>query len=161
MTLSTREREVLDRYVDTQPATRADTEKPDPPPAEVLISPDGTPTAAGWRKIGERLRRPMPTRARPGRGNQTFSYVTVRQVQDRLDEVVGPGNWSTHYFVVDHVGPIVECTLTVFGVSKADVGMCNAPEKPELEAAKSAYSDALKRAAVQWGIARFIGQDDD
>jgi hypothetical protein len=129
--------------------------------APILLTDEGVPTSSGWRVVGDRLRRTMPTKERAGRGGNTFQYVTAKQVMERLDEVVGPGNWSTHYFVINPVVPIVECTLTVFGVAKAGAGMCNSPEKPELEAAKSAYSDALKRAAVSWGVGRFIGLDDD
>ena len=120
----------------------------------VLVTPDGKPTKEGWHLIGTRFREQMDSQDRPGRGGQSFSYITARQVQDRLDSVIGPGNWSTAYRLLD--GNAVECTLTVFGVSKADVGYPNNPGKPEEEPLKSAYSDAFKRAAVAWGVGRFL-----
>ena len=46
----------------------------------------------------------------------------------------------------------VECTLTVCGVSKTDVGTSG----ESADAAKAAYSDALKRAAVKFGIGRYL-----
>lgn len=124
-----------------------------------LMGDDGKPTALGWRKIGENLRVPMPSKQRRGRGGM-FSYIDARQVMDRLDEVVGPGNWSDHYFA--HQGGAVECTLTIFGVSKSDVGYSNNPDADpddkefEHEPLKAAYSDAFKRAGVKWGVGRFL-----
>ena len=52
---------------------------------------------------------------------------------------------------------MVECQLTIFGVTKADVGYAKAPDSDdEAEPAKAAWSDSLKRAAVQWGVARYL-----
>jgi len=154
MTLSTptREREVEDR-----PQPGAQPEQPTP----VLIQPDGTPTALGWRKIGERLRAEMPVKQRPGRGNQKYDYITARQVADRLDTVIGPGNWETRFRVLNEEKAVVECTLTIFGQMKSDVGYPNNPGRPELEDEpyKAAYSDAFKRAAVAWGVGRFLYDD--
>lgn len=130
-------------------------------PKEVLINADGTPTAAGWRKIGAFLRQGMPVHARAGRGGKSFDYVTASDVANRLDTVLGPGNWATRFVVIDRDRSIVECTLTIFGVSKADVGYPNNPgPNVEDEAMKSAYSDAFKRAATQWGVGRFIREKD-
>ena len=42
----------------------------------------------------------------------------------------------------------VECSLTVFGVTKRDVGIG--------DDLKAAYSDALKRAAVKFYVARYL-----
>jgi hypothetical protein len=121
----------------------------------------GKPTPEGWREIAKRFQKPMSSRQRRGPAGMTFEYITARQVQDRLDAVVGPGNWQTAFVVLDKERAIVECTLSVFDVCKADVGFCNNPEKPEAEAMKSAYSDALKRAAVHFGIGRWLYEDDD
>src|SRR6478609_4607442 len=124
-------------------------------PQSSLINDDGTPTPRGWRKIGELLRKPMQTRQRKGPGGRMLSYITARDVQNRLDGVVGPGNWSTSFHVLNQEPWVVECTLTVCGASRADVGYSNAPDsEDEMEPAKAAYSDALKRAAVGFGIGR-------
>lgn len=90
---------------------------------------------------------------------QIVSYVDARLVYDRLDHVCG-GNW----FAVCEELPAglqpqrpvepqdklihVRCKLTLFGVTREDVGEGQDP--------KAAVSDAVKRAAVQFGIARAI-----
>lgn len=91
------------------------------------------------------------------------SYIDARAVMDRLDEVVGVGMWSTSYRCIDPMEKAVECTLMLLvdgaWISKADVGYPNEArdaDNPEKEPWKAAYSDALKRAAVQWGIGRYI-----
>jgi len=45
----------------------------------------------------------------------------------------------------------VHCDLLIFGKARSDVGT-----PANTEPVKSAYSDALKRAAVQWGIGRYL-----
>src|SRR5207249_11621795 len=117
---------------------------------EPLITADGRPTPRGWRRVGELLAVPMPTRSFTGRGGQRFEYVTARQVAKRLDDVVGPGNWSDSYRVLSMEPWIVECTLTVCGVAKSDVVYSNTPEAEpgeEAEPAKAAFSDSCSRAA--------------
>jgi hypothetical protein len=86
---------------------------------------------------------------------QVVAYVDARTVLDRLDEVVGPTGWSDKYEVLfnssDGEGRRlveVKCTLTVLGVSKEDVG--------EGDSLKAAFSDALKRAAVKFGVGRYL-----
>lgn len=90
---------------------------------------------------------------------QVVAYVDARTVMDRLDAVVGPDKWEDHYEVLaDKVvdgNRLVEakCTLTLFleagaGVSKEDVG--------EGDSLKAAFSDAFKRAAVKFGVGRYL-----
>lgn len=116
-----------------------------------------------WRDIHARLadRNGLTVKSRAGRGRDSFSYIDAREVMDRLDEVVGPGAWSTSFRVLAEQGFCVECTLTIHGVSKADCGYANSPsDGHDREAMKAAYSDAFKRAAVHWGIGRFLYQDE-
>ena len=49
------------------------------------------------------------------------AYIDARTVMDRLDQVVGPGNWSDTYRLVSAGDGefAVECTLSLFGVPKA------------------------------------------
>lgn len=89
--------------------------------------------------------------------NQTgliVAYIDARAVMDRLDEVVG-ADWSDSYYTVEIAGKSgVACVLTVAGVSRSDVGD---PESDGMDnSLKSAYSDAFKRAAVKFGIGRFL-----
>jgi hypothetical protein len=115
---------------------------------------DGSPD---WAEIGFRLRQPFKNISQyKGRGGISFSYIDARQVMNRLDQVVGPGNWSDLYREVGGGGAI-ECMLTVCGVTKTDVGYSNTPDDGnEQEPLKAAYSDAFKRAAVKHGIGRFL-----
>lgn len=80
------------------------------------------------------------------------AYIDARNVMERLDAAVGAGNWSDRYHVLDNKH--VECELTVHGVSKCDVGETN--EGGFADPVKSAFSDAFKRAAVKWGIGRYL-----
>lgn len=91
------------------------------------------------------------------------AYIDARAVMDRLDSVVGVGGWTTAYRCIDPGDKAVECTLRVRyddeWVEKADVGYPNEAKDANNAAKepwKAAYSDALKRAAVQHGIGRYI-----
>lgn len=97
-------------------------------------------------------------------------YVTARYVMNVLDSAVGPANWSDTYRVValierpDGTARMsVECSLTVLGVTKVDVGygeiLLSNSNKPYGQFEKEAYSIAFKRAAVKFGIARDLYKD--
>ena len=77
-------------------------------------------------------------------------YLDSRLVQQRLDDVVGPGNWQNTY---DATTGTSSLGIKIDGdwVYKTDVG---ADSKVEKEKGKA--SDAFKRAAVLWGIGRNI-----
>ena len=80
------------------------------------------------------------------------AYVDSRDVQNRLDEAVGPANWQDEY---QEIAGNLYCRIgihTEFGwVWKGDCGTVS-KEDPE----KGQASDAFKRAAVKWGIGRFL-----
>jgi hypothetical protein len=87
------------------------------------------------------------------------AYIDARTVMDRLDQVVGPGNWSDTYRLISAGdGELaIECTLALFAVQKSDVGTADEQDDgSQASLSKSAYSDALKRAAVKWGIGRYL-----
>lgn len=92
------------------------------------------------------------------------AYVDARSIDERLDEVAGPENWSVSYRIIDLAAGVVEATITVHGISKSDVGYPNntmgtlnkSGNLLEPEPMKAAYSDAIKRAAVHWGIGRYL-----
>jgi hypothetical protein len=79
-------------------------------------------------------------------------YADARSVMNRLDSVVGPGNWSFDYDLLCPNGKMVKGRLTVCGVTKCDAGEAG----PEDEPLKSAVSDALKRSAVHFNIGRYL-----
>ena len=131
---------------------------------EGRYKPDGTPTDKSWLLIGQKFRVPMPSKQFKGKGGRVFDYITARQVAARLDSVVGPGNWQTQVQVVRADHPVsVLVGLAVYGVWKWDAGYSNNPDADdpedkayEDEPLKAAVSDGFKRAAVQWGIGRFL-----
>ncbi len=142
----------------TQPA---ETTKP------VTRNPDGTPTPAGWLKIGAALREPLPSKSFNGRGGKSYPYITARQVAARLDQVVGPGSWATEVRVIRAEHPVaVLVGVGIYGVWKWDAGYSNNPEADEendrsfeQEPLKAAVSDGVKRAAVLWGLGRWLYGD--
>jgi len=81
-----------------------------------------------------------------------LAYIDARVVMDRLDSVVGPAGWSCRYYIAE--GKTV-CELSLKcgeeWVTKSD-GAGNS----DFEAEKGALSDAFKRAAVRWGIGRYL-----
>ena len=83
-------------------------------------------------------------------------YMDARSVAAHLDEVV-PGQWHTEYRAPPvSVGlPSLECRLTVCGVTRCDVGTVEPGSRAGSDT-KDLYSDALKRAAVQFGVGAFL-----
>lgn len=93
------------------------------------------------------------------KGNRALAicYIDARNVMDRLDAVVGPMNWQDEYTPLPD-GSVV-CRLAVRcgdeWIPKADVG--SPSEQPDGgDRLKAAFSDALKRAGVKWGIGRYL-----
>ena len=97
--------------------------------------------------------------SKDGKRALALAYVEARAVMDRLDTVASPQNWRDSYRVLadrrsqqDGGQVEVECRLALRlddqWVVKADVGAG--------DDLKAAYSDALKRAGVKWGISRYL-----
>ena len=80
-------------------------------------------------------------------------YIDARDVMRRLDNAVGPENWSDEY--VETVKGRIICTIKIhidgMWISKSD-----GAGDSDVEAEKGAISDAFKRAAVKWGIGRYL-----
>ena len=85
-----------------------------------------------------------------------LAYVDARYVMEKLDQVVGSANWS-NAFHRDEKG-MLYCTITITferkdgvadTISKTDVGT-----ESNVEQQKGEVSDAFKRCAVHFGLAR-------
>ncbi len=106
---------------------------------------------------------PQEIKCRPGKivGNRclVLHYIDARLVMDRLDEVVGVLGWQDNYEVLP--GGCVACRLMVRlqpqheWVVKMDVGSPS-EQSDDGDQLKAAFSDALKRAAVKFGIGRYL-----
>jgi hypothetical protein len=71
---------------------------------------------------------------------------------ERLDEVAGVGNWQDRY---EFHGPRTVCYLSL-RVGDEWITKADGAGDSDVEAEKGAISDALKRAAVKWGIGRYL-----
>jgi hypothetical protein len=94
------------------------------------------------------------------KGSKQIKYVTARVVMNRLDFVLGPENWWDEYTPLENS---VVCRLTIRLpdgqiLSKADAGGY-AGMSDQGDDDKSGYSDAFKRAAVKFGVGRYLYGD--
>lgn len=81
-----------------------------------------------------------------------LAYIDARDVMDRLDAVVGPENWQCDY---PHANGKTVCRIGL-RVDDGWVWKADGAGDTEYEAEKGALSDAFKRAAVRWGIGRYL-----
>ncbi len=114
--------------------------------------------------IFERLKEQFPPERVSFRGSKFIdgkpsapflAYIDARDVMERLDEVVGPENWSDTYF--ETASGRVICNIEI-GIpeSLGTTSKADGAGDTGLEGEKGAISDAFKRAAVKWGIGRYL-----
>lgn len=104
--------------------------------------------------------RPEEIRTRPGMRGTQLQYVTARVIMNRLDDVCGFENWVDRYEVARDNSTV--CTLTLRlpdgqEISKQGIGVTASSVGEDAE--KGAESDSLKRAAVKFGIGRYLYPD--
>jgi hypothetical protein len=98
---------------------------------------------------------------RPGavNGNRALAlpYVDARAVMDRLDAVLGLGGWQDAYEPLPDGTAVCTLCVRVGGewVTHQDVGGPSDQADPG-DRRKASFSDALKRAAVKVGVARYL-----
>ncbi len=86
-----------------------------------------------------------------------MGYIDARLIQDRLDDVLGVENWQDRYDFLPDGSVVCRLRLKLGGrwITKTDVG--SPSEQPDSgDRVKAAVSDALKRAAVKFGIGRYL-----
>lgn len=81
-----------------------------------------------------------------------LAYLDARDVMERMDEVCGPENWQDRY---EFHGPRTICYLSI-RIGDEWVTKADGAGDSDVEAEKGAISDALKRAAVKWGVGRYL-----
>ncbi|MGO9464551.1 MAG: Rad52/Rad22 family DNA repair protein [Isosphaeraceae bacterium] len=99
----------------------------------------------------------IKSRSQAGR---SLPYITSRTIMNRLDEVLGPSNWWDEYQPLEHS---VICRLTVrlpdgTVLTKCDAGGYAGMADPG-DDDKSGFTDAFKRAAVKFGVGRYLYRD--
>jgi hypothetical protein len=82
----------------------------------------------------------------------TVAYVTNRAIQNRLDGVMGINNWQNEYR--DMSGGIL-CGISL-RIDGEWIIRWDGAEPTHIEPFKGGLSDAMKRAASQWGIGRYL-----
>jgi hypothetical protein len=110
----------------------------------------------------DRLRAPFPpdrvswrigsTTADKKKG-MALAYIDARDVMDRLDEVCGVENWQCDY---PHANGKTVCRIGIRIEGTDWVWKADGAGDTDVEAEKGALSDAFKRAAVRWGIGRYL-----
>jgi hypothetical protein len=84
-----------------------------------------------------------------------LAYVTNRAIQMRLDEVCGPMGWQNQYKEAPNGG--IMCGISIWDAEKQQwVTKWDGAENTQVEAVKGGLSGSMKRAAVQWGIGRYL-----
>lgn len=82
-----------------------------------------------------------------------LAYIDARDVMDRLDAVCGPDGWQSE--IVETASGRVLCRLGI----RTDAGWVwktDGAGGTQVEAEKGGISDSLKRAAVAWGVGRYL-----
>lgn len=96
-----------------------------------------------------------------------LAYLDARAVMDRLDAVCGPAGWQCKY---SHANGKTVCDIGInlyAGKAQTNTDGSISPIEQwiwkadgagdsDIEAEKGALSDAFKRAAVRWGIGRYL-----
>jgi hypothetical protein len=82
-----------------------------------------------------------------------LAYVTNRAIMNRLDDVCGPENWRNEFSQSPNGG--VLCCIYI-RINGEWVGKWDGADNTDIEQVKGGLSGAMKRAAVQWGIGRYL-----
>lgn len=92
------------------------------------------------------------TLTKEGDKAMALAYIDARDVMQRLDDVCGPQNWQDRY---EFHGPRTVCYLSI-RIGDEWITKADGAGDSDVEAEKGAISDALKRAAVKWGVGRYL-----
>lgn len=82
-----------------------------------------------------------------------LAYIDARDVMDRLDDVCGAANWQSE-FTETPKGRVI-CRLGIY-INGAWVWKSDGAGDTDVEGDKGGISDSLKRAAVSWGVGRYL-----
>lgn len=108
------------------------------------------------------------------RSGLAVPYITSRAIQNRLDNVVGPFCWRTRYIPWHQYVPKPSrsenpeqadrtpipsqlCGLSIYDEDRQEwIEKIDGAENTDFESIKGGISDSFKRAAVLWGIGRYL-----
>jgi biotin carboxyl carrier protein len=120
------------------------------------------------KDVIKRLREPFPfeeveakiqtTNAEKTKGMAVF-YLDSRAIQKRLDETVDAMNWSNEFSSWHNNAQL--CSISIYNDERGEwVSKKDGAENSDIEPIKGGLTDAFKRAAVLWGIGRYLYQID-
>lgn len=101
-------------------------------------------TAISWR--AQNVTKQAPYKA------LALAYIDARDVMKRLDEVCGITGWQRRY---SHANGKTICEIGI-KCGHEWIWKADGAGDTDIEAEKGAISDAFKRAAVSWGIGRYL-----
>ena len=80
-----------------------------------------------------------------------LAYIDARDVMKRLDDVLGVDGWQCRY---PYAGC---CEIGIVNPATNEwMWKANGAGETDVEGEKGQYSDAFKRAAVMWGVGRYL-----
>lgn len=83
------------------------------------------------------------------------AYLDSRAIQKRLDEAVGAMNWTNEFMLWQDKAQI--CGIGLYDAERGTwVMKYDGAENTDIEPVKGGLSDSFKRAAVLWGIGRYL-----
>lgn len=102
------------------------------------------PSRVSWR-VGRKTK--------DGKKAALLAYIDARDVMEVLDRAIGFENWQVRYSLADNGLLVCEVGLRINGEW---LWRANGAGDTQVEAEKGKCSDAFKRAAVVWGVGRYL-----
>lgn len=93
-------------------------------------------------------------KTKDGSKAKLLAYIDARDVMERLDKACGFDNWQCRYTLASEGLLICEIGIRIDVVEW--LWRANGAGDTQVEAEKGKASDAFKRAAVLWGIGRYL-----
>lgn len=109
-----------------------------------LLSAEFPREAVSWR---------AQSLTKTGDKAMALAYIDARDVMDRLDLICGPENWQDRY--EETAKGRVICTISI-NIEGHWINKSDGAGDTAVEGDKGGISDAFKRAAVKWGIGRYL-----
>lgn len=112
-------------------------------------------------RVGSTNKKKFQEKQTDKRKGQVLCFLDARDVMRRLNDVCGPENWQNRYVPMPNGTACCEIGIRLGGewVWKAN-GADMLPDRDTADAremaAKGAYSDGFKRAAVLWGVGTYL-----
>jgi hypothetical protein len=92
------------------------------------------------------------TQTRNSEAHVQLAYVDARYVMQRLDDDISPPFWQRQHSI--GADGRISCSIGILVKGIGWVWKSDGAGETDIEGEKGAFSDAFKRAAVSWGIAR-------